>query len=93
MNTVRSVHIHHARDLAHGELTTTTWEHSVSGGAGNPFALPGDSGSLICSGSFNTAIGILIGADTSLNISHFTPLLDIFADIKTVTGAEDVRLC
>ena len=77
----------------HGQvLTKVTKEHAVTMvPTEDPFSRPGDSGSFIfdrCGG----VIGLLIGSCVRKNCSYFTPIENVFRDIKEVTGAVDVRI-
>ena len=57
----------------------------------NQFCSAGDSGSAIfdIDGNFN---GLLVGGDSRKNCSIFIPVEELFADIRTFTGATEVRM-
>lgn len=92
MNKVESIEIYHVKDPAsEKEKLIATWEHAVAKKSGNHFSVEGDSRSFVCMGS-NQVMGMLSSKDIT-NCSHFTPLSEIFADIKIITGAQEVCLC
>lgn len=67
-------------------------DHSVVGGSVGPeFAKGGDSGSFVFD-KFGGVVGLLLAANDGTNTSFFTTLDDVFADIRQITGANDVRL-
>lgn len=66
-----------------------TWDPAIS--SNNEFAEPGDSGSLIYTNA-GKVVGMLVGGNERLPTWTFSPIEDVFEDIKTVTRAEDVRL-
>lgn len=73
-------------------ISIETLEHSiVHSQAGQSFSREGDSGAFVHTFS-ERFVGLLFGGSPSLNISYFTHVKDLFADIRDLTGAEEVRL-
>lgn len=73
------------------EVIKVTKEHCITGDNGKYFSLPGDSGSLV----FNRrgeVLGLLFAGSEQRPISYFTHVTNLFADIKKVTCATDVRI-
>lgn len=74
------------------EENIITWEHAlVHSQAGRPFSEPGDSGAFVRTrgGEF---VGLLFGVAPSKNVSYFTHVRDLYADIQEHTGAVAVRI-
>lgn len=85
-----------ARELGpHGQLQTKiTYEHTVvvvDTYSASPFSEPGDSGSFVYDRG-GGVIGLLLGGWERKNSTYFTPIENIFDDIKDVTGAVEVRI-
>jgi V8-like Glu-specific endopeptidase len=57
-----------------------------------PLTEPGDSGSLVYDSSSGEVVGIFFAASDLHGHFYFTPILDVFRDIKRVTGAVNVRI-
>lgn len=55
------------------------------------FAEPGDSGAFLFD-RLGQVVGILIGGFKRKETVYFTPIENIFDDIKEVTGAIDVQI-
>jgi hypothetical protein len=92
LNEVESIEIYHVKDPAsEKEKVIATWEHAVAKKSGNHFSVEGDSRSFVCMGH-NQVMDMLFSEDDT-NYSHFTPLSEIFADIKIITGARELPLC
>lgn len=87
---LRPIQIAKGKGLNGEEVIIETREHSVVPYSGL-FAEPGDSGSLV----FNPdgiVVGMLVAGATRIDAVFFQHILDVFEDIKDVTGAVDVRL-
>lgn len=85
---------HLTREMTgHGEIRfKSTYEHAIATSRnGNPFSKEGDSGALIFDND-GGVIGLLFGGCPRKHTSYFTPIESVFADIKKVTGAMDVRI-
>lgn len=67
-----------------------TWEHVVTQPSG-AFLELGDSGSLLFDAT-GDVLGMLFGASYKGDISYFTATADLLQDIKSITGALEVRL-
>ncbi|KAJ9295969.1 hypothetical protein DTO271G3_5544 [Paecilomyces variotii] len=81
-----------ADKIVNGETVRTyTLEHAVCGRHGQCFGDQGDSGSFVFTYS-GTVIGTIFGGNTDRPISYFTHIVDIFNDIKKITGASNVRI-
>jgi hypothetical protein len=92
INSVHEVRLAYAKDPKTGSIEkVATWEFSVADSRGSKFSAPGDSGSFVYDKAY-AAIGLLTSGDERAGATSFTPLIDIFRDIKEVTGAVDVRL-
>lgn len=75
----------------HGQLEVkATHEHMMSTSDGT-FAEPGDSGAFLFD-RLGQVVGILIGGFKRKETVYFTPIENIFDDIKEVTGAIDVQI-
>lgn len=73
-----------------------TEEHSISidrgrFATGYRFSEQGDSGAFIFDNR-RQVIGLLFAGCDEKNATYFTHILDVFDDIKAVTGAVDVRI-
>ncbi|KAJ9289366.1 hypothetical protein DTO021C3_3192 [Paecilomyces variotii] len=81
-----------ARKFVNGKWEThTTLEHSVCGRHGDWFSQEGDSGALIFN-NHGGVVGMLFGGNMLRSISYFTHIVDLFNDIKKMTGATKVRI-
>ncbi|KAJ9266640.1 hypothetical protein DTO195F2_1163 [Paecilomyces variotii] len=69
----------------------TTLEHSMCGRHGNWFSQEGDSGALIFNDE-RAVVGMVFGGNKLRSISYFTHIVDLFNDIKKMTGATKVRI-
>lgn len=67
-----------------------TREHVVVG-CGESFSRPGDSGALVFTRT-GVVMGMVIGGHMFENISYMTTIDDLIEDIKSTTGAADVRI-
>ena len=70
-------------------LVTHEWE--IIGKHQEPFAIPGDSGSFVGNGR-GEVVGMLLGGHERTDTSIFTPMVEIFDDIKRITNAVEVRI-
>lgn len=93
VNSPIEAHIVHEVDIRSptGSKTIITWEHAIANIGPIPFSLPGDSGSFVCN-TTQRVVGMIFGGSDRTGTSYYTPIGDIFADIKRVTGARDVRI-
>lgn len=93
MNSLIDAHIVHKVDIRNltGAKTITTFEYGVANTKQIAFSLPGDSGSFVCN-TTQRVVGMVIRGYDRTRTSYYTPIEDIFADIKRVTGARDVRI-
>lgn len=66
-------------------------DYTISCRQGKEFSRPGDSGGLILDGT-GAMVGLLLGGNSLTNVTHFSAVGELFADIKAATGAIDVRL-
>ncbi|KAJ9208251.1 hypothetical protein DTO021D3_1049 [Paecilomyces variotii] len=81
-----------ARKFVNGKWEThKTLEHSVCGRHGDWFSQEGDSGALIFDNR-GDVVGMLFGGNMLRSISYFTHIVDLFNDIKKMTGATKVRI-
>ncbi|KAM5434608.1 hypothetical protein MferCBS31731_006710 [Microsporum ferrugineum] len=87
---LESAHIH-TSDGQGGISEIITLEHAVTGASGTLFSDPGDSGALVFDSVAN-CIGLIFAGNTFSRASYITLLPDLFDDIKTITGAVDVRI-
>ncbi|KAJ5617636.1 hypothetical protein N7537_002750 [Penicillium hordei] len=71
--------------------TIPTWEHKVASGPDGSFAEKGDSGSWIYTQD-GAVVGILKSGDQSKDTGTMTLMSEIFDDIKSITGATNVRI-
>ncbi|KAJ5094395.1 hypothetical protein N7456_010256 [Penicillium angulare] len=92
-NELREVHIHRQKDMTapEGFRMVASWEHSLTCSYSEIFAEPGDFGSFVYNDK-GSVVGMLTSNDQRLRTWSFSLLSNIFADIKAVTGAQDVRL-
>lgn len=75
-----------------GQVTVVpTWEHKIAGSRGTDFAKYGDSGSWVYTLGGEPA-GMLKGGDEAHGTGTMSLMPDIFDDIKSVTGAINVRV-
>ncbi|KAJ5138430.1 uncharacterized protein N7515_003278 [Penicillium bovifimosum] len=68
-----------------------TWEHQIASNRKGDFAEKGDSGSWV----FNLQgelVGMLKAGDEAYGTGTMTPMVDIFDDIQSLTGATKVRI-
>lgn len=72
------------------KVTRTAWEHAVTKSPG-AFLELGDSGSLLFNVS-GDVLGILFGASEKGDIAYFTATGDLLQDIRSITGALEVRM-
>lgn len=68
-----------------------TWEHKIASDPDSSFAEKGDSGSWIYTPS-GDVVGVLNSGDESKYTGTMTLMSDIFDDIKSITGATNVRI-
>lgn len=68
-----------------------TFEYSVTSPSPYLFSDPGDSGALVFDYDSN-CIGMIFAGNPISRVSYITLLPDLFTDIKTITGAFDVRI-
>lgn len=68
-----------------------TWEHKIASGPDGSFVEKGDSGSWIYTQA-GVVVGVLKSGDESKDTGTMTLISDIFDDIKSITGATDVRI-
>lgn len=74
------------------EIEWETYEHSITGPeTGQWFSEKGDSGAFITDKNAQV-VGLLFAGADRKNVTYFTHIKDVFDDIKTVTGAVDVRV-
>ncbi|KAJ5085283.1 hypothetical protein N7532_010054 [Penicillium argentinense] len=73
-----------------GYRIVPTFTHSVGPKDGKNFCEKGDSGALVYEESGNV-VGMFFGATERMNVGYFSLISDIFNDIKTITGACEVR--
>lgn len=69
----------------------TTMEHLVMGVEGEPFSMDGDSGAFVFDRAL-ALVGMLFSSHSSKKVSYMTSCKDLFADIKEITGATDIRV-
>ena len=63
----------------------------IRGAGGNPFSLPGDSGSLILTED-NTATALLFAGSNDGSSTFASPILAVIDELKAATGAQDLGL-
>ncbi|KAJ5263273.1 hypothetical protein N7478_010878 [Penicillium angulare] len=95
-NGVEDLHIVRVKDQTQrrGFRIVITYEHSVSSLKSpftGPFAMPGDSGSFVCTLQ-GEVVGMLILGNERLGTFSFSSMSNIFRDIKEKTGADEVCL-
>ena len=73
-------------------VTVPTFETSIVPKDCALFSCGGDSGALVYVDSSTKVVGMVFASDVGRGVSYMTPLPDLFADIKRVTGARDVRI-
>lgn len=80
-----------ANTISQGQVVEQRTRENVVVGCGEPFSQPGDSGALVFT---RTGIvkGMIVGGHMFENISYMTPIDDLIEDIKSTTGAADVRI-
>ncbi|KAF7716165.1 Uncharacterized protein PECH_005441 [Penicillium ucsense] len=91
-NGLRDVQLHIVLDDQGKEIEKITREHVICSGEKVVFAEPGDSGSLVYDPFTEDVVGLLWGAYRAGTEAFFTPIEEVFEDIKNVTGACEVRL-
>ncbi|KAJ5087638.1 hypothetical protein N7456_011254 [Penicillium angulare] len=98
VNTLKTANIE-AR-LQEGQVqTVVTIENTIVGASNGhdtsvsfpPFWVHGDSGAIIVAYRTSAVVGMLFSGMRYNSISYFTRVDDLFADIKEVSGAKDVR--
>ncbi|KAJ5509277.1 hypothetical protein N7527_011420 [Penicillium freii] len=67
------------------------WEHKIASGPDGSFAEKGDSGSWVYTQS-GVLVGVLNSGDKAKDTGTMTLMPDIFDDIKSITGATNVRI-
>jgi hypothetical protein len=90
---LKKAHIHkefnpHSREWE----KRATWECVLLKHQSPPLAEPGDSGSLVYDPLAGEVVGLLFAESKADGHFLFTPILDVFEDIKRVTGAIDVQI-
>lgn len=65
-----------------------TWEHVLLGIKDGD---PGDSGSLVFD-EVGVVLGMIFGENGKGNLGYFTATRDLIADIKRITGVQEIRL-
>jgi hypothetical protein len=68
-----------------------TIEHSIVGESGDLFSQTGDSGSFVFTADWSM-VGMVWGGHKDQQVTYFTHVDDLVADMKVLTGAEDVRI-
>lgn len=75
-----------------------TWEHVLLRGesenqvlGGDRVVESGDSGSLVFNKS-GFVLGIIFGGNSDENLGYFTATRDLIADIKHITGVQEIRI-
>ncbi|KAJ5488688.1 hypothetical protein N7539_003578 [Penicillium diatomitis] len=91
-NGLRDVQLHIVLDDQGKEIGKITREHVICSGEKFVFAEPGDSGSLVYDPFTEDVVGLFWGAYRAGTEAFFTPIEEVFEDIKNVTGACEVRL-
>ncbi|KAJ5789622.1 uncharacterized protein N7518_006633 [Penicillium psychrosexuale] len=76
---------------AHGVQKVFTWEHTVTEPISHAFAEPGDSGSWVYTPA-GEVFGVLHSRDMRKGTMRIASIVDIFKDIKRLTGAAEVRI-
>ncbi|KAJ5187361.1 hypothetical protein N7449_010355 [Penicillium cf. viridicatum] len=71
--------------------TIPTWEHKIASGPDGSFVEKGDSGSWVYTKA-GEVVGILKSGDESKDTGTINLMSDIFDDIKSITGATNVRI-
>jgi hypothetical protein len=96
--SVRSSDLFNALATAHMDGETyrsgkelVTIEHSIVGKSGDLFSQTGDSGSFVFTADWSMVV-IVWGGQKDQQVTYFTHVDDLVADIKELTGAEDVRI-
>ncbi|KXG54559.1 uncharacterized protein PGRI_077030 [Penicillium griseofulvum] len=72
-------------------IVVPTWEHKIASNGDGDFAEQGDSGSWVYTIS-GELVGILKGGDEAHGTGTMMLMPDIFDDIRSVTGATNVRV-
>lgn len=86
---LQSVLLHH--EIVQGkEVCVETYEHCVTN-KDKWFSRPGDSGAFVFD-KHGCVVGLLFAGAEGKCTSYFTHILDVFEDIKKVTGATSVRI-
>ena len=88
---LKQVRIARVRDSDGTVRTAITTEHSVSCSPTSTFCVSGDSGSFIFDDD-GGVVGLLYGGSERNDVAYFTHILDVFEDVKAITGAADVRI-
>lgn len=79
-------------ETEHGVQVVETWEHQIATTAiSEAFAEKGDSGAWVYTGQ-NQVFGMLKSGHERRCTMSISRLVDIFEDIKLLTGAEEVRI-
>ncbi|KAM5471939.1 hypothetical protein MauCBS54593_003346 [Microsporum audouinii] len=87
---LRSAHLN-VSDGKGGKSEVPTFEYSVTSVSSYIFSEPGDAGALVFD-SHSNCIGMIFARNPVSRASYITLLPDLFSDIKTTTGAADVRI-
>jgi hypothetical protein len=72
-------------------MVVPTWEHKIASNGDGDFAEQGDSGSWVYTIS-GELVGMLNSGDEAHGTGTMTLMSDIFDDIRSVTGATNVRV-
>lgn len=84
--------VHLVSEILNGRFVRReTFEHVIVGPRQTPFSLPGDSGSLVITED-GSVLGMAIAGQQMGPLVVMMHVEDLFHDIKTVTGAEVVRI-
>ncbi|KAL4786918.1 hypothetical protein BJX76DRAFT_354731 [Aspergillus varians] len=86
---LKSCHIA-TRIINSKEVDVKSYEHVVVR-SGHTVAQEGDSSSLVFNNN-GFVLGMIFGGNGSYDLGYFTSTRDLLADIKNITGANDVRL-
>ncbi|OAX85228.1 hypothetical protein ACJ72_00388 [Emergomyces africanus] len=89
---LRTLHLksHRPSDQSQSIMVVTE-EAAIASKRGLRFSAEGDSGSFIFDQQTNF-VGLLFAGNMEMGVAYFTPATILFEDIKTMTGALDVRL-
>ena len=86
-----SVTIARVYDPTSGHMVEKVTEERAIAGIGSDFSEPGDSGSFVFTAS-GRVVGVVTAGDERKGVTFMTPIEDVLRDIKSVTGAVEVRL-